>query len=325
MKEICIIKLGAMGDVVRTLPILEAIKEKYPESNITWITKENIYDIFQNNPNINELITLPNKPEKKFDILYNFDIEEDATSLAQEIEAEKKLGFYSEGGYASPFNMSAEYYLNTLFDDEIKKTNPKTYQEMMFEAAELEYKKQPIKIYLTKRNKEYARNFIEKNKIDTENLIGLNIGSSPRWPSKVWSNEKIKEFIVKANKVGYKILLFGGPNEKEKLPILLNEMKEKNINIYSNDPNNTLMEFAAVINICEKMVCPDSLSMHISLALEKPTIGMFFCTSSNEVEEYNTLTKIVSPMQKDFFPERMDEYNEELINSISTNEVLNKL
>ena len=31
MKKICIIKLGALGDVVRTLPILLGIKEKFKE------------------------------------------------------------------------------------------------------------------------------------------------------------------------------------------------------------------------------------------------------------------------------------------------------
>ena len=87
--NICIIKLGAMGDVVRTLPILPAIKEKYPESKITWITKENIKDIFQNNFYVDKLLTLPATTNEEFDILYNFDIEEDATNLAKNIVAKQ--------------------------------------------------------------------------------------------------------------------------------------------------------------------------------------------------------------------------------------------
>ena len=73
------------------------------------------------------------------------------------------------------------------------------------------------------------------------------------------------------------------------------------------------------------MVCSDSLALHVSLALKKPTIGLFFCTSPNEVEDYGVLRKIVSPMLYEFFPEKMDQYSEELVKSISADEVLNAI
>ena len=61
----------------------------------------------------------------------------------------------------------------------------------------------------------------------------------------------------------------------------------------------------------------------IALALKKPTIGLFFCTSPHEVESYGLLHKIISPQIYDFFPERQDMYSEELMNSISADEVFN--
>jgi ADP-heptose:LPS heptosyltransferase len=73
------------------------------------------------------------------------------------------------------------------------------------------------------------------------------------------------------------------------------------------------------------MVCSDSFALHISLAMAKPTVGLFFCTSADEVEGYGLLRKIVSPMQKEFFPERMDEYSEELTKSITAEEVLKNI
>ena len=47
--KILIIKLDAIGDVLRTTSILHALKEKYPDSHITWITKNAAKDIFKNN------------------------------------------------------------------------------------------------------------------------------------------------------------------------------------------------------------------------------------------------------------------------------------
>lgn len=325
MEKIIIIKLGALGDVVRTLPILPAIKEKYPNSEIYWVTKQNALGIFEGNPYVKEAYALPFSTAEDFDILYNFDIDEEATKLAKEIRAGKKYGFYSENAYPAAFNAGAEYYLNTLFDDELKKSNRKTYQEMMFDAAELPWKKQFCPIYLSEKDKVYAADFIKKNNLKTGNLIGIHIGASPRWPSKAWHESELKKFITKAKQKGYEILLFGGADEKERLERISKEMQNKGLSVYTNNPKNTIKEFASLVNICEAVVCSDSLALHISLALKKPTIGLFFCTSPYEIEDYGILKRIVSPMLSSFFPERMDEYSEELTKSISADDVLREL
>jgi len=323
MKKILIIKLGAKGDVVRTLSVLPAIKQKYPESEIYWITKENITDLLQNHPLISKVLASPYNLNEKFDILYNFDIEEEATTLAKNIKADEKYGFYSEEGYPTTFNLGAEYYLNTFFDDDLKKSNKKTYQEMIFKAVDLTYNKEHCTIYLDKEDKKYAEEFIRENNINTEKLIGIHMGAGPRWPSKAWAKEKIKEFIKAAEQRGYEILLFGGPDEIDVHQVIIQDLKKQGMRVHHNNPNNTDREFMSLVNICKKMICSDSFALHISLALKRSTIGLFFCTTPHEIEEYGLLKKIVSPKLYDFFPEKQDKYSEELINSISVEEVMN--
>ena len=323
--KIIIIKLGAKGDVIRTLPIAKALKEEYPNSKIYWITKENVKSLLTNISYIDRLFVLPFNTHEEFDVLYNFDIEDEATSIASQAKAKKKYGFYKNENYISAFNLGGEYYLNTLFDDEIKKTNKKTYQEMMFEAAELNYKREFVPLVLKKEDLEYAINFIKENKINTEKLIGIHMGASPRWPSKIWHEDNLKEFIIGAKNKGYEILLFAGPDEVERQKKFIEGLKEGNVLVCKNEPNNTDRQFASLINICKVVVCSDSFALHVSLALKKPTIGLFFCTSPNEVEDYGFLKKIVSPILYEFFPEKMDEYNEELTKSIKAEEVLSVL
>jgi len=324
-EKIVIIKLGALGDVVRTLSILPALKEKYPNSEICWITKPSSKPILKTNPHINKILTIPVEVQDSFDILYNLDIDDDATQLANKISANKKYGFFSEEGFVSAFNLPAEYYLNTLFDDELKKSNQKTYQQMMFEAIELDYNNQHSSIHLIGEDKEYAHNFIKKNNISSNRLIGIHIGASSRWPSKKWHADNLKEFITKANFEGYNILLFAGPDEKKEQENLVLRLKEKGIKIYKNNPDNTINQFSSLVNLCDVVISGDTLAMHVALALKKPTIGLFFCTSPHEVEEYGLLHKIISPQLYNFFPEKMDQYNEELVKSISAEEVINSL
>lgn len=328
VNKILIIKLGAKGDVVRTLPILIAIKEKFPDSEITWITKSSSKGILELSPYINKILILPvdiSFFNEVFDILFNFDTEDEASDLAKGIKANQKYGFFSEGGYPSAFNPSSEYYLNTLFDDELKRTNIKTYQQMMFEAAELPYKKQHHTLFIDEEGLDYAKNFVKDNQINTKNLIGIHIGSSPRWPSKSWHREKIKEFIRRIKNEGYDIILFGGPDESEKHEILVNELNSEGIKVFRNNPLNKDKEFFSLINLCDKIICGDSFALHVALALKKKTIALFFCTSPNEIEDYGLLKKIVSSKLYDFFPEKQDQYDEELTRSISTEEVINSI
>ena len=323
--KILIIKLGAKGDVVRTLPLLLAIKEKYPESEITWITKQQCVEIIENSPYIDRICAIPIKTNERFDILYNFDIDDKAAKLAGEIKADKKYGFFLDQGYPTAFNPSSEYYLNTLFDDELKKSNKKTYQQIMFDVAEIPYDKQHHTIYLTEQDKQYARDFMIQNNINTEKLIGLNIGASKRWPSKQWHKKRIKEFIIKVNEKGHKVLLLGGPDEIEYHKKFSEELEKQGIKIYRNNPLNSDRQFSALIGLCKGIISGDTLAMHVSLAMKVPTVGLFFCTSPHEVEDYNLLTKIVSPKLYEFFPEKSDQYSEELTKSISAEEVLDAL
>jgi ADP-heptose:LPS heptosyltransferase len=128
-----------------------------------------------------------------------------------------------------------------------------------------------------------------------------------------------------AKNMGFDIILFAGKDEKDKQKNIIDKLNKEGIKIYQNNPDNSIKEFASLVNLCKKMICSDSFSLHISLALKKPTIGLFFCTSPEEIEDYGLLKKIISPKLGEFFPSRMDEYNEDLVKSISIEKVLENL
>ena len=53
--DILIIKLGAIGDVLRTTSLAPALKEKYPQAKIDWVTKENAFQMLKSNPHIDNI------------------------------------------------------------------------------------------------------------------------------------------------------------------------------------------------------------------------------------------------------------------------------
>ena len=86
MKEprILVVRLGAMGDIIHTLPAVASVKQSFPHSHIAWAVEERWMPLLEGNPFIDERIgvrkrNLPNflalrkrLRAKRFDIAIDF-------------------------------------------------------------------------------------------------------------------------------------------------------------------------------------------------------------------------------------------------------------
>ena len=60
-QKILIIRLSAIGDVIRTLPAVKALKEHNPSSHIAWVVEEPSRTLLESQPEIDEVIVVPRK------------------------------------------------------------------------------------------------------------------------------------------------------------------------------------------------------------------------------------------------------------------------
>ena len=61
LKNILIIKLSAIGDVIHALPVSHAIKETFPDAKITWVVEPPAYDLLKINPCVDKIILFRKK------------------------------------------------------------------------------------------------------------------------------------------------------------------------------------------------------------------------------------------------------------------------
>ena len=54
--RVCIIKPSSLGDVIHSLPILAALRERWPSAHITWLVNHSYQDVLLNHRHLNELI-----------------------------------------------------------------------------------------------------------------------------------------------------------------------------------------------------------------------------------------------------------------------------
>lgn len=60
-QKILVLRLSAVGDVIRTLPAVKALKEHRPSSFITWIVEEPSRALLESQPEVDEVILFPRK------------------------------------------------------------------------------------------------------------------------------------------------------------------------------------------------------------------------------------------------------------------------
>lgn len=298
-KRILIIKLGSMGDVLRTTPIVRGLKKKYPDSRITWITRKESLPLLENNPLLDVL--LPYGPEalttllsQKFDLVISLDKTSDSTGLAEIANSGQKLGFgLSCEGRPYPLNKSSEYAFRLGISDDLKfKRNKKSYQEIIFEVVGLEYKGEKYILNLAeeqdKLSKELRRKFDLKKK---DRVIGFNTGCGDAFQGKKWTIEGFLELGMLINKkLDAKILLLGGKNEVERNKIIL---KKAGFPIIDSGCDNSLKSFISIINVCNLLICGDTVAMHVAIALKKKVVALFGPTVPQEIDLYGRGKKIV--------------------------------
>lgn len=64
IKNILIVKLSAIGDVIHALPVAYALKKNFPQARITWVVEPPAYDLLTDNPYIDDIIVFEKKKFK---------------------------------------------------------------------------------------------------------------------------------------------------------------------------------------------------------------------------------------------------------------------
>src|SRR3990172_2118109 len=87
-QKILIIKLGAIGDVIRTTPLLHRLKKEFPHAKVWWLTLTPA--MLPESVDVRMNFTLDNivpLRSVKFDILYNLDKDREAIPFSNGEEA----------------------------------------------------------------------------------------------------------------------------------------------------------------------------------------------------------------------------------------------
>ncbi len=274
--RILIIKLGAIGDVIRTTPLLRRIRKEYPNAKITWITHT---PSILPSTEINEILkydfmSVLYVQQTKFDILYNLDKDKDSCALSLTVEAPKKFGYTLKNGVAYPANELAFHKYSTGLFDTVSKANTKSYVKEIFEMVGWEFQNEEY-VFDNHESKGYKWNLDRSKK-----LIGLNTGCGDRWTTRLWPDSYWVNLIKLLQEKGYEPILLGGQQEHDKNTFLAKETGANYLGHFS------LPEFINLIYQMDVIVTQVTMAMHITVALQKKIVLMNNIFNPHEFELY---------------------------------------
>jgi len=282
-ERILIIKLGAIGDVIRTTPLLRAFRRLRPGAQIWWLTLTP--DVVPPDADV----VLPFTPQStailrgvKFDLLINLDKDREACALALTTEAAVKQGFTLRDGVPAPADANAVHkFLTGLFDD-VSRANTKSYQEEIFEICGLRFAGEP---YILDN---HAADGYTWKLPRRKTIVGLNTGCGGRWTSRLWAEKNWVALARALKKKGYAPLLLGGEQEHARNTRIARASGALYPGFFP------LPRFINLVEQCDCVVTAVTMAMHIAIGLGKKIVLFNNTFNPHEFELYG-LGEILAP------------------------------
>ena len=267
-KKILLIRLKGIGDVILSTPLLRALKKKFPEAEVDFLTRSFCAPILSHNPNVKSLIVLPEKTASWGEsvALVNrlrgtgYDWVIDLAAEPRSAWLTLATGAPLRAGYA--FRIREWAFTHPIPKNKVRKYQVEVNLDLL-RALGVSDEGSQTEIFLSEEEKGWAEKTMDRPEF--KNLkwkIGLNptgMWSSKRWPADHW--RRLASMIH--DRLGVKPILLGGPGDKEVLAEIQWGIEEKVL----VKADSSLLQAAAFIFRLNLLVGNDGTPQHMAQAL----------------------------------------------------------
>lgn len=304
IQRILVVKMSSIGDVVHSLPLLDALKQRFPSSFIGWVVDRRCKDILENNPLIDRLFIFERERwgGRKKAVTTPFEmaglmgsIRKHKFQLALDPQGLFRSGFitYFSGarirmGFSNAREMSTLFY-NVKVDvpEEIKLHAVDRYM-LMGRKLGIETSRRVFTIETPQHSMERVDSLLAANGIRPYHRLVL-VNPWARWESKRWPVEKFALLADMLNcEADTRMIVVGGRSDLEGFITIASLMKTKAVSLVGM---TSLTELAYLMKRAEILVTNDSGPMHIAAAMGTPVVAVFgptdpsLCGPYGEVHE----------------------------------------
>lgn len=307
-KNILLIKMSSLGDILHTLPFAAALRQRFPAAKITWLVHPQFAGFVPDPPVIDEVLyfdkvkfkqmNLVDKVKyflemrrllhaKKFDLVIDLQGLFKSAVLAAISGCSNRIGYCEmrEGsGLVSRVicgSHSQDHVIERYLD--VARYLGAQVDEIVFPVPDLTSET------LAVQHKLQARGLAAQ----AEYIVMV---PGARWATKEWPAEHYASLAKMLAADGCNVILAGGPDDAPKGK-KITELAGSAPHIIDLIGQTSLRELAALIKGCKLYISADTGPLHFAAALKKPLIAMYGPTKADRTGPYGSAaaTVILSP------------------------------
>ncbi|MCX5781726.1 MAG: glycosyltransferase family 9 protein [Elusimicrobia bacterium] len=276
--SILIIKLSALGDTILLMPILRALRDKYPKAKITAICTKINLDVLKVCPYINEVLIINIRnlvfnpfsiiklfKNKKFDLALDFD---------QWTRISPLLAFFSGALYRIGFKTNNQYrhYLYTHFVEHSQTKHELDCFADILKVLEIKNINKNLEFWVDDASKHHSEKLLLENGLKQGDAFIVFHPETPlHGGQRQWPAEKYVELGKKLSELNkFKILIAGTEIEKEQNSKIVNALLPNAFLMHSL----SLGEYAAILSKAKMFISGNTGIMHLASALNIPVIAL---------------------------------------------------
>jgi lipopolysaccharide heptosyltransferase I len=280
-----IVRLGSLGDIIFTLPMLAALRDTFCRSHIAWVVNERWKPLLEGNPDLNDIVTLPNSSisaffkcgkrlrENNYTTVFDVQGLYKSALLAKLTRVKPRIGY--------SFSFAREGLASLLYNKRVKPVSAHMVDQNLELAAaagaKIEGARFPLNI--PSEAQSAVSQFLATTKISR--YVVLSPGGG--WLSKLWPPDRFGELALKLWEThGLRIIVNCGPGEAELAEIVVaNATFALPIIVQYG-----IAEMMALLRGAELVVAADSGPLHLANALGTPVVGLYGPTSPDRNGPY---------------------------------------
>ncbi len=296
IRSLCLIRTAYIGDVVMTLPLLPALKQRFPQAKITVLTATSAAPLLRHNPHVDTVLTIDPfwfYPKTIREWLrrirqlrtHRFDLVIEARGDIRDIAL---IAFVLRGRYRVSYDVGGGGYLLTHVVPYPGPCHKVDYHCHIARYLGAVTERVEEKIYLAPADRDVAVRLLADKGINGP-FFAMHPGS--RLALKRWYPERFAALSDQLiSRYRLPVVLLGAGPEKALLRQIQGLAGNRIVPIM--EPLE-LGQLAAVLELASVFVCHDSAPMHIAAAMQTPTVAIFGPSKSEETAPYTPRSVVV--------------------------------
>lgn len=340
--KILIVKLSAIGDVIHTLPALNALRRHYPTAEITWLVEETAADLVVGHRSLDRVLISRRKSwmrrlrrpgrrsalkemirflaelrDTRYDIVIDFQALLKSGILVWLARGDRKIGFdrgmqHQEHSYL---------FLSERIPPVDMDVHALTRGLMLLDAIGISTARVDYDLPCSVPDQQRIDALLKASGVDgIRPLVAVN--PVALWETKLWVNERFAQLADRmVHEFDVDVVFTGGPADRSTIAAIRHRMTEPSADLSGR---TTLKMLAALYRKSRLLVTTDTGPMHLAAAVDTPVVALFGPTAPWRTGPFGRKHRVVrtAPACSPCFKRRCDVHRCRCMRDITVDQVL---